>query len=74
MSRKMSAAEFKNKCLRVMDLVKRTGKRVIVTKRGKPVVCIIPAADEQPEEELEGMIIHQDEDLFSTGEQWEADE
>ena len=35
MAEKMSAAEFKNKCLRVMDRIKRTGREIVVTKRGK---------------------------------------
>ena len=38
----MSAAEFKAKCLRVMDDVAASGKSVIVTKRGKPVAQLAP--------------------------------
>ena len=34
----IKASEFKAKCLALMDEVARTGKPVLVTKRGKPVV------------------------------------
>jgi prevent-host-death family protein len=38
----ISAAEFKAKCLELMDEVARTGKSVIVTKRGRPVAQLSP--------------------------------
>lgn len=44
MRRTMSAAEFKAKCLRVMDEVAATGEPVIVTKRRKAVAQIGPIA------------------------------
>lgn len=42
MPRTMSAAEFKAKCLKVMDEVAAGGEPVVVTKRGKPVVQLVP--------------------------------
>ena len=42
MSRTMSAATFKAKCLQVMDRVAATGEPVVVTKRGKPVAQLGP--------------------------------
>lgn len=42
MRRVMSAAEFKAKCLEVMDQVAATGEPVIVTKRGRPVAKLTP--------------------------------
>ena len=44
MPRAMSAAEFKAKCLRIMDEVAATGEAVTVTKRGKPVARLVPVA------------------------------
>ena len=41
--KKMKASVFKSRCLKVMDRVQATGEPVIVTKRGKPVVKIVPA-------------------------------
>jgi prevent-host-death family protein len=45
--KQMAAAEFKAKCLQVMDQVAKDGRAVVVTKRGKPVVRIVPV--EEPE-------------------------
>lgn len=38
----MSAAEFKAKCLDVLDRVADTGTAVVVTKRGRPVAQVVP--------------------------------
>lgn len=40
---KMSAADFKAQCLAVMDKVSRSGRPVVITKHGKPVVKLVPA-------------------------------
>jgi len=40
MARTMNAAEFKAKCLDVMEQVAATGEAVTVTKRGKPIVQV----------------------------------
>jgi prevent-host-death family protein len=42
MSRTMSAAEFKAKCLEVLDQVATRHEAVVVTKRGKPVAQVVP--------------------------------
>lgn len=42
MGKIIGAAEFKAKCLRILDEVQRTGKAVTVTKRGRPVAEIKP--------------------------------
>lgn len=42
MARTMKAAEFKAKCLDVMEQVAATGGPVTVTKRGKPIVQVAP--------------------------------
>ena len=38
----MSAADFKSRCLELMDAVERTGRSVVVTKRGRPVAMLAP--------------------------------
>ena len=38
----ISAAEFKAKCLKLMDEIARTGKPIVITKRGKPVAKLMP--------------------------------
>ncbi len=41
--KQMSAADFKARCLAVMDQIRATGEPVTVTKRGVPVVRVVPA-------------------------------
>jgi prevent-host-death family protein len=38
----IKAGEFKAKCLELMDSVQRTGKSVVITKRGVPVAKLVP--------------------------------
>jgi prevent-host-death family protein len=45
--KRMQASAFKARCLSVMNDVQATGEPVIVTKRGKPVVKVIPAEPEK---------------------------
>jgi prevent-host-death family protein len=41
--RKVAAGEFKATCLKLMDRVAATGEPIEVTKRGKPLVRLLPA-------------------------------
>lgn len=45
--KQMRASAFKARCLKVMNEVQMTGEPVIVTKRGKPIVKVIPMAMEK---------------------------
>jgi prevent-host-death family protein len=45
--KQMRASAFKTHCLSVMNDIQATGEPVIVTKRGKPVVKVIPAEPEK---------------------------
>jgi prevent-host-death family protein len=45
--KQMPTSAFKARCLRVMDDVQATGEPVIVTKRGKPVVKVVPMKQEK---------------------------
>lgn len=38
----MAAAQFKSECLREIEHVRQTGEPLVVTKRGKPIVRIMP--------------------------------
>jgi prevent-host-death family protein len=46
--RTIGAAEFKANCLKLMDEVEQTRQSILVTKRGRPVVRLVPAATEPP--------------------------
>jgi prevent-host-death family protein len=51
---KIPAAQFKSQCLAVMDQVAETGRPVVVTKHGKPVVQIVRV--ERDEDEIFGFL------------------
>ena len=40
--KQMRASAFKARCLSVMDDVRATGEPVVITKRGTPVVKVVP--------------------------------
>ncbi|MGH2448565.1 MAG: type II toxin-antitoxin system Phd/YefM family antitoxin [Chloroflexota bacterium] len=68
------AGEFKQRCLSLLDRVAETGMPIVVTKRGRPVARVVPV--ETPLQALTGSIrvlAENDEDLYSTGETWDAD-
>lgn len=44
---KISAGEFKAKCLKLMDEVASTHEPLVITKRGIPVVMMVPVVPEK---------------------------
>lgn len=72
----LGATEFKARCLELMDLVARTRKPLTITKRGRPVVKIVPAT-EKPGKlfgALKGTVVEMGDILSPTGERWEAED
>jgi len=45
---KITASDFKARCLRLLDQVSRTGEELVILKRGRPVARVVPASDEKP--------------------------
>ncbi|MGZ2484820.1 prevent-host-death family protein [Rhizobium pisi] len=45
MSKVVGAAEFKAKCLNLIDQMRNDDESIIITKRGKPVAVLSPARD-----------------------------
>ncbi len=45
----MPAAEFKARCLELMDKVQQQHTEIIITKRGKPVAKLVPVDNAAPE-------------------------
>jgi prevent-host-death family protein len=43
-----AAAEFKARCLELMDRVRETGVEYVVTKHGEPVAKLVPYTTKQP--------------------------
>ncbi len=50
--RTMPAGEFKAKCLRVMEEVKKYRTPVVITKKGKPVAKLVPP--DEPKKDIFG--------------------
>jgi prevent-host-death family protein len=79
MQRKIPAGVFKAQCLALLDDVHDSHTEIIVTKRGKPVARVVPVEESKPYKSsfghMRGTVIQHcsDEELFSTGEVWEAD-
>jgi len=44
----INAAQFKAKCLKLIDEVAATRKPLTITKRGKPLAKLVPIQDEAP--------------------------
>ena len=56
-----AAAEFKAKCLHLMDRVRETGVEYVVTKHGRPVAKLVPYTTKQPTAffgSLKGTVLH----------------
>ena len=53
---KVPAAEFKAKCLALLDRVRDEGTTITITKRGRVVARLVPAGDEdeRPWERVRG--------------------
>jgi len=69
------AGEFKQRCLALLDRVSESGVPLLVTKRGRPVARVVPV--ERPDTRILGslqVLTDDEEELFSTGETWEAED
>jgi prevent-host-death family protein len=69
--RQMPAGEFKAKCLSVLDHVQRTGKVVVVTKRGHPVAQLVPLPPDDGGSLL-GSVVHEEDLLSPIDAEWDA--
>ncbi len=72
----ISAAEFKAKCLKLMDEIAKTRKPIVITKRGKPVAKLV-AVDPEPRQRLfgcmAGTVTFEGDILAPLGLEWEAE-
>ncbi len=73
--KKIGAGEFKARCLSLMEDVHSTRVPLVVTKRGKPVVKVVPADTDDDKDDfigrLEG-VIRIVGDIESPIEGWES--
>jgi prevent-host-death family protein len=64
----IGAAEFKARCLHLLDVVAERHEEVIITKRGRPVAKLVPLFGA-----LAGSVTWQDDLVSPTGTAWDAD-
>jgi prevent-host-death family protein len=71
----LGAGEFKARCLAILDEVARTGRPVVVTKRGRPVAQVGPVREpaERGTRSLTGSVRFQHDLVEPTGATWEVD-
>ena len=68
----LSVSEFKAKCLSVLQDVNKQKKRIIITKRGKPIAEIIPHESEEKEIPLEDTVVFMGDIISPVAEEdWE---
>jgi prevent-host-death family protein len=73
--RRVSAANFKTNCLRLMDEVAKRRTPLVIAKRGKPVAKLVPVSDGPIDifGRMAGTIKICGDIIGPTGEMWEAD-
>ena len=76
--KEIHAAEFKAKCLAILDEVAQKGESVTILKRGKPVAQLIPPTPrvhQFPQQELMGSVSIFGDLISPTlpAEEWEAE-
>ncbi len=69
----LSVSEFKAKCLSVLQDINRQKKRVIITKRGKPIAEVIPYDADNKEIPLEDTVVFMGDIISPVAEEdWEV--
>jgi prevent-host-death family protein len=67
----IGAAEFKARCLALLDRVSKTGRPLTITKRGKAVARLSPARPPKLRP-LKGSVLEQGDLVASIEADWEA--
>jgi prevent-host-death family protein len=69
------AAEFKAKCLQLLDDVAATGEPLVVTKFGQPVAQVVPMPAKLPlRGALKGSVIWEGDIISPLEDEWEANQ
>jgi prevent-host-death family protein len=71
---KIPAAEFKARCLELMNRVREARAEYVITKHGQPVARLVPVDDAPPEVfgRLAGTVTHEGDIVSPVAVQWEA--
>lgn len=71
------AAEFKAKCLELMDRVAQRRQELIITKHGRPVAKLVPIEEEEPTAVfgyMKNTVVSYGDLITPVEEDWEAEE
>lgn len=69
----IGAGAFKATCLAILDEVARTGRAVVVTKRGTPVARLVPVTRTRKRPLADSILFVADDIVSPTGDVWSAD-
>jgi prevent-host-death family protein len=71
----VTAADFKARCLRLIEEVRQGQREVVVTRYGKPVARLVPFTEEPMSifGYMDGTLVFCDDIVSPTGEEWDAD-
>lgn len=69
----IAAGRFKAECLALLDEVAATGASLVVTKRGKPVACVVPVVEPPSLVGSVRVLVSEDELLAPIDEAWDAE-
>ena len=78
MPKTVGAAEFKTKCLNLIDQMQNDDEAIVITKRGRPVAVLSPARDTNQRKSIigamKGSVLRYDDPLSPAAEpeDWDA--
>jgi len=74
MEEKMKAGQFKAECLKVMEKVRKTRRKIIITKRGIPIAKLVPIEEKEEKAfgKLKGTIHFKGDIIRPIDEVWDA--
>lgn len=72
--RTIPAAQFKARCLKLLDEVAETGETIVVTKRGKPVARVEPVEEPRSLVGSVTFLVSDDELTEPILEPWDVDQ
>lgn len=70
----LAAADFKARCLELMDRVRETGAEYVITKHGEPVAKLVPYKSKQRTPvfgSLKGTVLKYDRPLDPLDDEWD---
>ena len=74
--REIGAADFKARCLEIIDEVERLGSEVVITRHRKPVARLVPVEGEGAPfcGSLKGLVLEERDVMSPIDVRWELDE